>query len=318
MKPFRVTRFWASVLVCSVGACSLDYDDSSSELSKGSAELRKYSPWSTPTNVGAPLNTVYNDMYAFLTRDGLTVYFSSDRPGGLGGDDLWVSHRDSVDSPWQTPVNLAVLNTPNADSLSVLDNSEDIMYFFSDRGGGCSPGDLWTSDFDHATGQWTTPVNMGCVVNSPFQDNAPAFYANDDAGTATIYFGSNRHGGVGDFDVYQTTTTDTDLHTATWSAPQLVPEISSPARDTRTFVRHDGRELFITTGRAGGLGGLDMWVATRDSNTDPWSTPIDVGAPISSSADDGSPWLSRDGHTLYFFSTRAGGLGGRDIYFSTR
>src|SRR5215207_6044715 len=66
--------------------------------------------WSTPVNVGAPINTEYNDNYAVLSRDELTIYFTSDRPGSLGGDDLWVSRRESTDSPWSPPVNLTALN----------------------------------------------------------------------------------------------------------------------------------------------------------------------------------------------------------------
>jgi len=165
---------------------------------------------------------------------------------------------------------------------------------------------------------WTAPVNMGCVVNTGFTEIAPAFYANDDLGLSTIYFGSNRPGGIGDFDIYQTTTTDEDLESAVWSPGVLVPELSSPGRDTRTFVRRDGREVFITSNRTGGVGGLDIWVATREDPSDLWSTPVNPGPPLNSAADDGSPALSRDGRTLYFFSTRPGGSGLRDIWFTVR
>ena len=59
----------------------------------------EFGAWSAPINVGPPLNTQSNDTYPILTADGLTIYFTSDRPGGLGGDDLWVSRRESTDSP---------------------------------------------------------------------------------------------------------------------------------------------------------------------------------------------------------------------------
>ncbi len=60
-----------------------------------------FGEWSTPVNVGPPLNTAYNDNYAVLSRNELTIYFTSDRPlGGFGGDDLWFATRESVDSPW--------------------------------------------------------------------------------------------------------------------------------------------------------------------------------------------------------------------------
>jgi WD40-like Beta Propeller Repeat len=278
----------------------------------------KLGAWSAPINVGPPLNTQYNDTYPILAADGLTVYFTSDRPGGLGGDDLWVSRRESTDSPWGEPENLTILNSPFNDSLSVLSTSGNIMYFHSDRPGGCGAGDLWMSRAKPGGDAWTAPVNMGCVVNTSFTEIAPAFYANDDLGLSTIYFGSDRPGGIGDFDIYQTTTTDEDLESAVWGPGVLVPELSSPARDTRTFVRRDGREVFITSNRTGGVGGLDIWVATREDSSDLWSTPVNPGPPLNSAADDGSPALSRDGRTLYFFSTRPGGFGGRDIWFTVR
>ena len=57
----------------------------------------KFGAWSEPINVGPPINTEYNDTYPILTADGLTIYFTSDRPGGLGGDDIWVSRRETTD-----------------------------------------------------------------------------------------------------------------------------------------------------------------------------------------------------------------------------
>jgi hypothetical protein len=104
----------------------------------------------------------------------------------------------------------------------------------------------------------------------------------------------------------------------TFDAPASVPELNSPNRDTRTSIRKDGLEIFITSTRPGGQGGLDIWVSTRASTLDPWSSPVDLPAPINTSANDGAPSIARDRTTLYFDSTRAGGLGGRDLVVSTR
>jgi hypothetical protein len=315
MNPLTQFKKRGILVVTLIALCDLA---AASGTSESTSEMREFGPWSAPINVGPPLNTQYNDMYAVLTADGLTVYFTSDRPGGLGGNDLWVSQRESTDAPWGEPENLASLNSPFDDSLPVLSTSENIMYFHSDRPGGCGAGDLWRSQRNPVSGEWTAPVNMGCVVNTTFTETAPSFYANDDLGVSTIYFGSNRPGSA-DFDIYQTTTTDGDLESAVWSPGVLVPELSSPGRDTRTFVRRDGREIFITSNRTpGGVGGLDIWVATREDPSDLWSMPINPGPPLNSAADDGSPALSRDGTTLYFFSTRPGGFGGRDIWFTAR
>src|SRR3954464_6061399 len=66
-----------------------------------------FGDWSAPVNAGPALNPEYNDNYAILSRDALTIYFTSDRPvGGLGGDDLWFATRESLDAPWDEPQNM--------------------------------------------------------------------------------------------------------------------------------------------------------------------------------------------------------------------
>src|SRR4029450_11075987 len=98
----------------------------------------------------------------------------------------------------------------------------------------------------------------------------------------------------------------------------LVPEFSSAGRDTRIFIRKDGLEAFITSDRTGGQGLMHIWASRRDTASNMWSTPVDLSSPVNSASDDGSPWLSRDGTTLYFFSTRALGHGQRDVWYTTR
>ena len=83
----------------------------------------------------------------------------------------------------------------------------------------------------------------------------------------------------------------------------------------------DGLEIFLSsdvTGRVGGVGSQDIWVATRATTLDLWSTPVNLGPTVNSTAFDGAPALSFDGTTLYFFSERVGGFGKRDLYVTTR
>jgi len=99
---------------------------------------------------------------------------------------------------------------------------------------------------------------------------------------------------------------------------QLVVELSDPsANDAAVTIRADGRELMFWSPRVGGLGGVDLWVSTRQTVHDPWSPPVDLGAPLNSVSDDVTPSLSFDGRTLIFASNRPG-LGGNDLYMSTR
>jgi hypothetical protein len=100
--------------------------------------------------------------------------------------------------------------------------------------------------------------------------------------------------------------------------PALVTELNSPGRDTRTAIRHDGLEIFITSNRAGTVGGLDLWVSTRATTLDAWSVPVNLGPFVNSTFNDGAPALSSDGETLFFYSNHPGGLGDNDLYMSTR
>ena len=152
-----------------------------------------YGEWSSPINVGPPVNTEYNDMYAILSRDELTMYFTSDRLGGVGGDDLWFTTRESGDDAWGEPQNMRALNTSAADSLAVLSSDEHVMFFHSIRPGGCGAGDIWvTRRHNRRSEEWDPPINLGCVVNTAATEIAPAFFENPETGQVTLFYGSNR------------------------------------------------------------------------------------------------------------------------------
>ena len=240
--------------------------------------VETFGDWSTPVKVDELNTTDANDMYAVLTKDELTVYFSSDRLGGLGLDDLWYATRPSVDSPWETPKNMSLvnptLNTTAFDSLPMLSYDEHVMFFYSTRQGpACAGnGDIWmTRRHDARSQDWGTPTNLGCVVNTAATENAPAFFENPETEEVTLFYGSNRQGGLGDFDVYASAIGEDGY----FGPGALVPELSSPGRDTRIFVRKDGLEVFVTSDRQveGSKGKIDIWTSTRETLSDQWPTP---------------------------------------------
>lgn len=135
----------------------------------------------------------------------------------------------------------------------------------------------------------------------PWGNLAPLDYpaTGDDDPTATgdlleVYF--NRDG-----DVYRITRTSL---TAAWSTPALVAELSSTEAETTPEVSYDGLTMTLASARTGTLGGNDIFMATRTSRTDPWSTPVHVPA-LSSTAPDGAA-TSPDGLTLVMDSERLG------------
>src|SRR5262245_28511951 len=72
---------------------------------------KHFSEWGAPENIGAAINTLFNEQHPALSPDGLSLYFVSDRPGGLGGFDIYAAHRTDRDSFWEDPVAVGPLNS---------------------------------------------------------------------------------------------------------------------------------------------------------------------------------------------------------------
>jgi hypothetical protein len=285
---------------------------------RSSVQAQKYSDWSTPVNLGAAINSASSDQGPAISKDGLTLYFHSNRPGGLGGFDMYVSQRASLDEPWSLPTNLGpTVNTVFDEGNPAFSRDEHFLFFQSVRPGGLGGVDLWVSRRDHTQDDfdWELPVNLGSGVNSAADDNAPSYFANDEAGFAQLYFVSTRAGGLGGQDIYLSN----QIPDGSFGPAALVPELSTPSTDSRPSIRHDGREIIFQSNRPGSFGtALDLWVATRGSTFDNWSSPLNLGSTINTAAIENNANLSSDRLTLFLSSDRIGGIGGLDLYVSSR
>ena len=163
--------------------------------------------WSTPINLGATVNSSSYDFGPRISSDGLEIYFNSERSGGYGSDDIWVSSRATKDDPWGEPTNLGpAVNTSASECYPFL-SSDGLALFFSGerfnpiRPGGYGSADMWMTKRVSASDPWGTPVNLGSVVNSTQADGGPVISPDG----STIYFGSERPGGLGGLygDIYQ-------------------------------------------------------------------------------------------------------------------
>lgn len=275
-----------------------------------------YSEWSDPVPLGATVNSSVTDIAPAISKTGRSLYFSSTRPGGYGGFDMWVSRRASTSAPWGPPVNLGPnINTTSNDQGAAISRDGHLLFFVSDRPGGFGGQDIWVSWRAHTHDDfgWQPPVNVGPGVNSNANDHGPGYFENDDLGIPLLYFGSARIGGPGSDDIYVSALTPQ----GSFGPASLVEELSTPDADVGPDIRHDGLEIFFHSNRPGSFGLFDLWVSTRATVLDPWSEPMNLGI-LNSAFGDGQPSISSDRQTLFFFSNRPGGVGAADLYFTTR
>jgi len=275
----------------------------------------EFSDWSAPVNLGPTVNTGSIDAGPILSKNGLSLYFNSDRPGGFGGNDIWVSQRASREDAWGAPVNLGpTINTASNEDAPSFSRDGHTMYFNSDRPGGFGLRDIYISRRanTHDDFGWEEPVNAGPGVNSAFLDAGASYFKNEEAGTPLLYFGSTRPAGL--FDIY----VSAQAADGSWGPAVLVPELSSPQNEQHPSVRFDGLELFLDSDRPGTFGLRDLWVSTRETTLDSWSAPVNLGSTVNSTFIDQTPFIASDRETLFFASNRPGGIGNLDIYMSTR
>lgn len=142
----------------------------------------------------------YKSMHPTVTEDGMRLYFTSDRPGGFGGMDIYVTEK--VDGAWLDPINLGPDVNTTGNEVFPFIHPSGILFFASDGHGGLGGLDLFLIDISER--QWGELVNMGPPFNSDQDDFGFTLNA---SGTQGI-FSSNREGGLGKDDLYGLTTPD--------------------------------------------------------------------------------------------------------------
>ena len=285
--------------------------------STASSSAQKYSDWSEPINLGPLVNSTALDRGPAISKDALSLYFASNRPGGFGLEDIYVSQRETRDDEWGPPTNLGpTINTAANETVPAFSRDGHLLFFVTSRPGGFGGADIWVSRRDHTHDDfgWQPPENLGAGVNSAFNDAGPSYFANDEMGVTQLFFNSIRPGGPGISNIYVSEQTAD----GSFGPAVLVVELNDLGDSNRTSIRHDGREIFFGSNRPGSINLSDLWVATRETVFDAWSEPVNLGSTLNAGPLDVQPYISSDRETLFFASTRPGGFGSTDLYMSTR
>lgn len=198
-----------------------------------------------------------------------------------------------------------------------------IYYSGKNRAGGFGNVDVWFSEKEE--GHWTTPQNMGRMINSSNDETVD----NVSTDGNLLLLSGNIEGTFGEFDIYMVERED-----SSWSNMKHLPmPINSEYVDEGACISSDGRVMIFTSDRPGGvgpsiaygksryngsvMGNMDLYCIKK--NGDEWgSEVINLGEVINTPYAERSPYLHPDGKTLYFSSNGHYGLGGLDVFKSTR
>ncbi|SDD86347.1 WD40-like Beta Propeller Repeat [Dyadobacter soli] len=193
--------------------------------------------WDVPEEISKAINTTNNEGTCTVSADGRTLVFTAcNRPDGHGSCDLYISHK--VGKEWSQPTNLGQeVNSREWESQPSLSADGHMLYFASDRKGGVGKRDIWVTHLDDKK-QWTAPKNLGPMINTSDDENAPFIHANG----RTLFYSSNGLPGMGGFDIFISQKTDT-----VWSAPSNIGyPINTVSDQVGLFIASNGENAYYT------------------------------------------------------------------------
>ncbi|MHC4528971.1 MAG: hypothetical protein ACYS29_13935, partial [Planctomycetota bacterium] len=161
------------------------------------------------------------------------------------------------------------------------------------------------------------PVNLGPTVNTLYGEAGQSISADG----LTLYFGEYPDNvdpsGYGGGDIWVATRATTD---DPWGEPNnLLPTVNTSSGEGTPCMSADGLSLYFASNRAGWYGGFDLWMTTRETTSDPWGEPENLGPTVNSPADEVCPSISGDGLELYFCDFLVARPGGYyDLWVTTR
>jgi Tol biopolymer transport system component len=205
-------------------------------------------PWNTPIEV-AELTNAAADMAPEISPDGLTLWFASERQGGAGTSDIWMTTRMTRTSAWAIPTRVPNLSTNGYDLDPALGDDGLTMTITSDGAGGIA-ADILIATRATLTSPWSTPVPIG-ELNTSLHDSAASLR---DVGHQLFFA---REVAANQFDVYVATR---ESATAPFTGATAVANINGPQIDFDAWLSPDLHTIFFASDRSGDF---EIYSATR-------------------------------------------------------
>lgn len=220
-----------------------------------------------PVNLGLPVNSQYFDGHPSLRKlpsGEYELYFASFAEDGREGPQLTNLYYSILkDGKWSPPLNLVEINTDFHDRMPSISQDGRYLFFSSDRPGGYGSDDIWYSEYDYAAKRWSAPQNAGRSINTPASEVTPALHTDN----ITLYFSSNRAGGLGSYDIHVTQMSPNYAASAMsnsseliWKKPQnLGRPYNSEYDDEYPTVIRSGNFMYFASNRENGQGSFDIY-----------------------------------------------------------
>jgi hypothetical protein len=257
--------------------------------------------WSTPTAMTG-INSTAGDYDPCPTLDGLTLYFASTRAGTY---DLFRATRAAPYAQFGNPVLITELSTGSIEGGPCVRFDDCEVFFYTNRPGGGGGYDLWRADRPSPAVPFNPPAPV-TELNTTAAEHSPSLTFDG----LQIWFYSTRPGGAGGYDIWTATRPNWG---SPFGTPTPVTELNTPNADRDPHIAPDGLSIAFSSDRAGGLGGDDLWVATRLTTSAPFGAIVPVPA-LNHAAVDHASAFSLFQDEVFFTSTRPGGLGSYDLY----
>lgn len=200
--------------------------------------------WTMAQNLGPSVNTMGNEGAQCLAPNGKVLFFTAcDRDDGLGRCDIYISVKRN--GQWSEARNIGPsINSKHWESQPTISPDGRELYFVSNRPGGYGDMDIWKSELSEK-GTFSKPVNLGSTINTPYDEMSPFIHTDNQ----TLYFASNGHPGLGDFDLFLSRR---DYPTATWQSPiNLGYPINTYGVENSLIVASDGKTAYFASDKSG-------------------------------------------------------------------
>lgn len=259
-------------------------------------------------NLGEKNNSADPDYNPFCSKDESMVVFTSRRQEGRGRrefdgyypSDIYLTKFDGF--RFANAKGASLNSSFDESCVGIHDDGSEMFLYFDNI---TVRGDIYFSE--QSGGGYSKKKKIAEGVNDDKSIETAASISSD---LNTLFFASNRDGGVGGLDLYMTR----KLPNGNWAMPQNIKAINTEGHEDFPTLAADGQTLYFCSNGLGGLGGYDLFKSTWNAETNEWSEPKNLGYPINTSYDDRVISFTADAKHAYVSQVKEEGYGDFDIY----